>query len=128
MCSHYCVVSQGYTHYSCKLSFSPGQLKQSEQQEVVEKAEPKEDSYPLVELQPHSLVFILEDDFNGPTACEPAAVKSSKPSPDDPEPHPTNSECPSFSKSEEILHNPQLKKTETQEVSLGGASDLQPQI
>ncbi|XP_017330689.1 G2 and S phase-expressed protein 1 [Ictalurus punctatus] len=106
------IFSSGISHAS------PGQLKQSEQQEVVEKAEPKEDSYPLVELQPHSLVFILEDDFNGPTACEPAAVKSSKPSPDDPEPHPTNSECPSFSKSEEILHNPQLKKTETQEVLL----------
>lgn len=93
------------------MSFSPGQLKPSEQQQEDEQ---KEDSSAPAELQPHSLVFTLEDDSDGPTVCEPAAVMSSKPSPVDLEPHPSNSEGPSLSKSEEILHNHQLKKAETQ--------------
>lgn len=80
---------------------------------------PKEDSSAPAEFQPCSLAFTLEDDCDGPTTCEPAAVKSSQPSPHDLEPHPPNLECPSLSKSEEILHNP-LLKAEAQEVSLRG--------
>lgn len=117
--SHYCLSSHGYhPHCSCKQSFSPGQLKQTEQQPVVEQAVVKEDPSTLDELQPRSLVFTLEDDSDKPNTCEPAAVTSSKPSPVDPKPHPPNSEGPSLSKSKEILHNHQSKKIETQEVSL----------
>ncbi|MCJ8734321.1 hypothetical protein PDJAM_G00233760 [Pangasius djambal] len=97
---------------------SPGQLKQSEQQQVFEQAVPKEDSSASAELQPRSLVFTLEDDLDRPTGCEPAAVKSSIQSPVDLEPHPPNPEGPPHSKSEEILHNHQLKQTEIQEVLL----------
>lgn len=85
---------------------------------------PKEDSSVAAELQPCSLVFKLEDDFDRPTACEPAAVKSSKPPQVDLEPHPCNTEGPSLSQSEEILQNNQLKKTEMQEVSLKSLSTL----
>ncbi|XP_046704735.1 G2 and S phase-expressed protein 1 isoform X2 [Silurus meridionalis] len=94
---------------------SPGHLKQSDQQQVVKQEVPKEDSSALTELQPCSLVFNLEDVVDGPTACEPAAVKS----PVDPEFHLTNPEgpCPSHSEFKEILHN-QLKKTITKEVLL----------
>ncbi|XP_060783001.1 G2 and S phase-expressed protein 1 [Neoarius graeffei] len=87
-----------------------------EHQQVVEQAVPKEDSPDSAEFQPCSLAFSLEDDCDGPTTCEPAAVKSSQQSPHDLEPHLPNPECPSLSKSEEILHNP--PKAETQEVLL----------
>ncbi|XP_058252246.1 G2 and S phase-expressed protein 1 isoform X2 [Hemibagrus wyckioides] len=97
---------------------SPVYLKQSEQQQVVEQAVPKEDSSAPAEFKPCSLVFTLEDECERPTACQPAAVESSKPSPDELEPHPPIPECPSLTKSEEILQNHQLKKAETQEVLL----------
>ncbi|KAK3564711.1 hypothetical protein QTP86_024890 [Hemibagrus guttatus] len=97
---------------------SPVHLKQSEQQQVVEQIVPKEDSSAPAEFKPCSLVFTLEDECERPTSCHPAAVESSKPSPDELESHPPNPECPSLTKSEEILHNHQLKKTETQEVLL----------
>ncbi|KAB5571473.1 hypothetical protein PHYPO_G00225330 [Pangasianodon hypophthalmus] len=104
---------------SSKISHaSPGQLKQSEQQQVVEQTVPKEDSSASAELQPRSLVFTLEDNLDRLTGCEPAAVKSSIQSPVDLEPHPPNPEGPSHSKPEEILHNHQLKQTGTQEVLL----------
>lgn len=81
---------------------------------------PKEDSSAPAEFKPCSLVFTLEDESERPTARQPAAVESSKPFPDELEPHPSIPECPSLTKSEEILHDHQLKKAETQEVSLRG--------
>ncbi|XP_060741866.1 G2 and S phase-expressed protein 1 isoform X2 [Tachysurus vachellii] len=94
---------------------SPGH--HSEQQQVVEQVVPKDDSSAPSEFKPCSLVFTLEDDGDKPTACQPAAVKSSKPSPDELEPHLPNPECPSITKSEETLHNHQLRKKETLQVS-----------
>ncbi|XP_047658617.1 G2 and S phase-expressed protein 1 isoform X2 [Tachysurus fulvidraco] len=85
----------------------------SEQQQVVEQVVPKDNSSATSEFKPCSLVFTLEDDGDRRTACQPAAVKSSKPSPDDLEPHLPNPECPSLLKSEEMPHNHQLRKKET---------------
>lgn len=114
MPSRYCFVTCGYPHCSCILSFSLGQLKQNEQQQVVEQAVPKEDSSAPTELQPHSLVFTLEDNHDRPSTCEPATVLSSKPYTVGLDTRPPKLEGPSQSKSEEIVHKHQLKETEKQ--------------
>ncbi|KAF5892518.1 G2 and S phase-expressed protein 1-like [Clarias magur] len=93
---------------------SPGQLTQSEQHQLDTQAVPTENSSAPAEFQPCSLVFTLEDDFDRQTACEPAAVKSSKPMADDL----PNPERQTLSETEKTLHSHQLKKMEALEVML----------
>ncbi|KAL7885588.1 hypothetical protein AOLI_G00058830 [Acnodon oligacanthus] len=97
---------------------SPGQLKQGEQQGVVEQALTNEEPCAPAELQPCSLVFNLEDDADRPTACEPAAVeKPSMLSTEGLELQPHKPEVTTLSKSEEILQNHQKNKPVMQEVN-----------
>ncbi|XP_036424243.1 G2 and S phase-expressed protein 1 isoform X2 [Colossoma macropomum] len=98
---------------------SPCQLKQSEQQGVVEQALANEEPCAPTELQPCSLVFNLEDDANRPTVCEPAAVeKASTLSTEGLEPQQPKPEVITLAKSEEILQNHQKNKPVMQEVLL----------
>lgn len=60
-------------------------MKESEKQE--DKQTSNEETCPPADLQPCSLVFNLEDEPEGPPACEPAAMETpSEPSSCDPEP------------------------------------------
>lgn len=60
-------------------------MKESEKQE--DKQTSNEETCPPADLQPCSLVFNLEDEPEGPPACEPAAMEiPSEPSSCDPEP------------------------------------------
>ncbi|XP_067292298.1 G2 and S phase-expressed protein 1 [Pseudorasbora parva] len=66
---------------------SPENTNETEKQEDEQTSVSNEETCPPADLQPCSLVFHLEDEPEGPPACEPAAVENpSEPSSCDPEP------------------------------------------
>lgn len=93
-------------------------MKETEKQEDEQTSVSNEETCPPADLQPCSLVFNLEDEPEGPPACEPAAVENpSEPPTCDPEPPQVDMKPPTLPNTVDGQKHNLLKNKEKKDVN-----------
>ncbi|KAK7117625.1 hypothetical protein R3I94_022999 [Phoxinus phoxinus] len=96
---------------------SPEHMKETEKREDKQTSVSNEETCPPADFQPCSLVFNLEDEPEGPPACEPAAVENpSEPLSCDPEAPQVDMKPPTLPDTEDSQKHNMLKNMEKKDV------------